>query len=94
MVSYGVGLSNALEQVSAVVMDLGYLAVFHHVQPFQLSTEFNGEALQAEANSKYGDKKMIWEVPKLRDNTDIFGDFWGSGARADDDSGKMGKDGD
>jgi hypothetical protein len=31
MVSYGVDLSNALEQASAVVMDLGYLAVFHHV---------------------------------------------------------------
>ena len=35
---------------------------------------------------------MIWELPELRDNPDVFGDFWRSGAWADDDSGKMGKD--
>jgi len=31
MVSYGIDLSNALEQVSAIVMDLGYLAVLDDV---------------------------------------------------------------
>jgi hypothetical protein len=37
---------------------------------------------------------MIRELPELRDNPDVFGDLWGSGARANNDSGKMGKDGD
>jgi hypothetical protein len=36
---------------------------------------------------------VIWKLPELRDNPDIFGDFGRSGAGADDDSGKMGKDG-
>jgi hypothetical protein len=45
MVSYGMGFGDAFEQACAVVVNLGYLAVLNHVQPLQVSTEFNGEAL-------------------------------------------------
>jgi hypothetical protein len=45
VVSYGVGLANAFEQLGAVVVDPGYLAMFHHIQPFQMGAEFNGETL-------------------------------------------------
>jgi len=55
MVSYGTGFADAFEQARAVVINPGYLAVLNHVQPLQISTEFNGKALESEANSKYGD---------------------------------------
>jgi hypothetical protein len=45
MVSYGMGLADAFEQPSAVVIDPGYLTVFYHIQSLQVSTKFNGEAL-------------------------------------------------
>jgi len=39
------GLADAFEQAGAIVLNPGYLAVFYHVQTFQVSTEFNGKAL-------------------------------------------------
>jgi len=45
MVSYGIGFADAFEQANAVVINPGYLAVLNHVQPSQVSTEFNGKAL-------------------------------------------------
>jgi hypothetical protein len=45
VVSYGMGLANAFEQLSAVVIDPGYLAMFYDIQPFQVGTEFNGKTL-------------------------------------------------
>jgi hypothetical protein len=45
MVSYGMGFADAFEQACAVVINLGYLAVLNHIQPLQVSTEFNGKAL-------------------------------------------------
>jgi hypothetical protein len=45
VVSYGMGFAYAFEQPSSVVIDPGYLAVFYHIQPFQVGAEFNGETL-------------------------------------------------
>ena len=45
MVSYGISFADAFEQACAVVINLGYLAVLNHIQPLQVSTEFNGKAL-------------------------------------------------
>jgi hypothetical protein len=45
VVSHGMGLAYAFEQLRSVVVDPGYLAVFYHVQPFQVGAGFNGETL-------------------------------------------------
>jgi hypothetical protein len=45
MVSYSMGLADAFEQPSAVVINPGYLAVLYHIQPLQVSTKFNSKAL-------------------------------------------------
>jgi len=45
VVSYSISLANAFEQLSAVVIDPGYLAMFYHIQPFHPRTELNGETL-------------------------------------------------
>jgi hypothetical protein len=45
VVSYSISLANAFEQLNAVVIDSGYLAMFNHIQPFHPGTEFDGETL-------------------------------------------------
>jgi len=93
MVSYGIGFADAFEQACAIVINLGYLSVLNHVQPLQMSTEFNGKALQSEANSKYRDKGVTWDLPELRDDPNVFGYFWGSRTWTDNDGSELGEDG-
>jgi hypothetical protein len=88
VVSYGLHHSDPLKQFNTSVLDARDLAVLDDIQPLQLCTECDAQALEAETDAKYRDHRFGGKIPQILDNSYILVIFRRAWAGADDDSGE------
>ncbi len=69
------------------------LTVFDDIEAFDLPSEFDGEALETETDTKDGSEKIVRDMPDIFNKADVLGNFWRAWTGTDNDGIEVAQEG-